>query len=192
MSVHRRNKTMRNLCRFVGLTRGWPLGAALLLGWMLLGADVSQGGPDICGCAGIPNNLGDFDTANPASYPPGTVSAPNGFGGNVVTIPLSADGVLIFRSFTGTRLPNTPGCCTFDTFILFKRNAANSPSTILVSGDARLDAGVFLMVNGDDGTGGSGGINGLGRLGGPGGVRGGHIAHSRLDLAAGGDGRGGT
>ncbi len=175
---------MRNLCRFVGLTRGWPLGAALLLGCVLLGADVSQGGPDICGCAGIPNNLGDFDTANPASYPPGTVSAPNGFGGNVVTIPLSADGVLIFRSFTGTRLPNTPGCCTFDTFILFKRNPANSSATILVSGDVRLDGGVNLVVNGDDGTPGSGGINGLGGLGGPGGFRGGDGAYQLVNLAA--------
>jgi len=175
---------MRDLWRFIGFGHGWPLGVALLLGCLLLGADVSQGGADICGCASNPNNLGDFDTANPASYPPGTVSAANGFGGNNITIPLSADGVLIFKSFTGTRLPNTPGCCTFDTFILFKRNAANSPATILVSGDARLDAGVFLMVNGDDGTGGSGGINGLGGLGGPGGFRGGDAAYQLVNLAA--------
>ena len=175
---------MRDLWRFIGFGHGWPLGVALLLGCLLLGADVSQGGADICGCASNPNNLGDFDTANPASYPPGTVSAANGFGGNNITIPLSADGVLIFKSFTGTRLPATPGCCTFDTFILFKRNAANSPATILVSGDARLDAGVFLMVNGDDGTGGSGGINGLGGLGGPGGFRGGDAAYQLVNLAA--------
>ena len=85
---------MRDLWRFIGFGHGWPLGVALLLGCLLLGADVSQGGADICGCASNPNNLGDFDTANPASYPPGTVSAANGFGGNNITIPLSADGVL--------------------------------------------------------------------------------------------------
>ena len=177
---------MRDLCRFVAFGRGWPLGAALLLGCLLLGADVGQGASDICGCASTPNNLGDFDTANPASYPPGTVSAANGFGGNNITIPMSPDGVLIFKSFTGTRLPNTPGCCTFETFILFKLkpNAANSPATILVSGDVRLDGGVVLVMNGDDGTGGSDGINGHGGLGGPGGFRGGDGAYQLVNLAA--------
>ena len=42
---------MRDLCRFVAFGRGWPLGAALLLGCLLLGADVGQGASDICGCA---------------------------------------------------------------------------------------------------------------------------------------------
>ncbi|OLB05240.1 MAG: hypothetical protein AUH14_08980 [Candidatus Rokubacteria bacterium 13_2_20CM_69_15_1] len=165
--------------------RGWPLALLVVLGCLALGADLGEGQQrDICGCTNNPSNLGDFDTANPASYPPGTVSAGNGFGGTNITIPLPADGVLIFRSFTGTRLPAVPGCCTFDTFVLFKRNAANSPATILVSGDVRIDSGAQLLVNGDDATAGSSGINGLGGLGGVGGFRGGDGAYQSVNLAA--------
>jgi len=176
---------MRDLCRFViTFGRGWPLGAVLLLGCLLLGADVSQGASDICGCANSPNSLGDFDAANPATYPPGvSIVQVNGAGHARVTITLPADGILVFKSIT-IENPLVGGCCDQRTDVVFVRSQSNAPATILVSGNVRIDPGVFLMVNGDDGTGGSSGINGLGGLGGPGGFRGGDGAYQLVNLAA--------
>ncbi|PYN29442.1 MAG: hypothetical protein DMD98_21125, partial [Candidatus Rokuibacteriota bacterium] len=168
------------------LGRGWPLALLVVLGCLALGADVGEGQQrDICGCANDPNSLGDFDAINQATYPPGTTrTAVNGGGHNRITLPLPASGVLSFKSFAAPYGNFFGGCCDNRTDIVFARNAANNPVTILVAGDVQIGPSVFLMVNGDDATSGSSGINGLGGLGGPGGFRGGDGAYQFTNLAA--------
>src|SRR5262245_53474437 len=53
---------------------------------------------DICGCAGDPT-LHAFDANDQSTYPPGSVVT-GSFTGRTLTIPLPADGVLKFSSFT--------------------------------------------------------------------------------------------
>jgi hypothetical protein len=175
------------------LGRGWPLAALVVLGCLALGADVGEGQQkDICGCANDPNSLGDFDASNQATYPPGTTrTLVNAGGHNRITIPLPASGVLSFKSFAAPYTNFFGGCCDQRTDIVFVRNAANNPVTILSAGDVQIGPAVFLMVNGDDASSGSTGINGLGGLGGPGGFRGGDGAYHFINLAAdGGEGFG--
>jgi hypothetical protein len=49
---------------------------------------------DVCGCKNNPASLGNFDTKNPSSYPPGSTN--NNI--NTMEIPLPADGVMGFDS----------------------------------------------------------------------------------------------
>jgi hypothetical protein len=133
------------------------LGLASLLAAPLV---VGTQGLDICGCATLPD-LQAFDSRDPNTYPPGTTLS-----GDVLTIPLPADGILEFASFY---LENRN--------LVFQRNAANTPVTILVAGNVTMNStfGCCYSVNvsGVAGLGGTGSVPGVGSLGGPGGFRGG-------------------
>src|SRR5687767_7378681 len=48
---------------------------------------------DLCGCATVPG-LADFNSTIPATYPPGTV-----LNGITMTIPVPANGILMFKSW---------------------------------------------------------------------------------------------
>jgi hypothetical protein len=152
------------------------LGALIGLLCTLVWPGVSLAQLDICGCIGHPKSLGAFDASKTATYPPGTTVL--GSGVFTVTIPLPDDGVLIFSSFT------IPGNYT----VRFAHNAANTPVTLLVSGNVTLNPvsnftpGV-LNVSGDSGTSGSSGVNGVGGLGGPGGFPGGDGAYQLVNFA---------
>ena len=133
-----------------------------LLAWSRPVAIAQAPPPDICGCRNHTQTLGSFDMGIPATHPPGTTSI-----NRVVTIPLPADGVLVFDSFRAVR-PDT-GAWT----IQFQRNPANTPVTILVKGDVTIGQIVTVAMDGDNGVGSSGNVISLGGLGGPGGFRGG-------------------
>ena len=171
------------------LGRGWPFAVLLIAGCLLIGADVGESQQrDICGCANDPNSLGDFNLADPATYPPGTTATIPGDGSRRFTIPVPPSGVLVFNSFT-TQYVNPGGCCgPFASFVRFTRNAANTPVTILIKGDVLIGGSTDIGVPGDGATSGSNGINGLGGLGGPGGFRGGDGAYQFINLAADGGG----
>jgi len=140
-----------------------------LLSW----PGVSLAGLDICGCTGSPN-LGAFDAADEATYPPGTTRV-----NDTITIPLPPDGKLIFSSFTVGKSPRG-----FDAFVLFARNDANTPVTLLVTGDVTLACCAQIIVSGNNGISGTSGLNGVGGLGGPGGFRGGDGAYQLVNFAS--------
>ncbi|MGE5245128.1 MAG: hypothetical protein ACM3SQ_12940 [Betaproteobacteria bacterium] len=127
---------------------------------------------DICGCIGSPKSLGAFDTIAGTGLPPGTTSAFRS-----MTIPLPADGVLVFDSANFAVRPSDSG--VLDVF--FTRNQANTPVTILASGNVTIGTSVTLHLTGDGGTGGSNGGAGVGGLGGPGGFRGGDGAYQAVN-----------
>lgn len=160
---------------------------------------------DVCGCTGNPNSLGAFDTDNPATYPPGTVVTTKvgywyynqRYG--IITIPLPPDGVLVFSSFTARPRsvdiseegPDYPDEQGYRTTIKFLPNEANTPVTILVAGDVRIDGKVGIYVSGARATNGTSGINGKGGYGGPGGFPGADGAYQLVNFAnRGGDGIG--
>jgi len=142
------------------------------LGSLLLVPSVSQAQLDICGCAGAPSS-GDFDTADPTSYPPGTA-----FDGYNLTVPLPDDGILIFDSFSVTT-SEFGGAVN----LLFGLNSANTPVTLLVKGDVTIAGSGIVTLDGQPGTQGSFGAAGIGGLGGPGGFRGGDGAFELVNLA---------
>lgn len=77
------------------------------------------------------------------------------------------------------------------TSIKFLPNEANTPVTILVAGDVRIDSGVGIYVSGARATDGTSGINGKGGYGGPGGFLGADGAYQLVNFAnRGGDGLG--
>jgi hypothetical protein len=129
---------------------------------------------DICGCAGSPRSLGAFDSGDPATYPPGTTSAFRS-----LTIPLSEDGVLVFSSFTVRPRPSDIGFIT----VRFQPNAANTPVTLLVSGNITITDNATLEVNGVAGETGTFQTNGEGGAGGPGGFPGGDGAYQVVNFA---------
>ena len=164
---------------------GWrstALGRTALLVAVVMGTGngsvAAQAVLDLCGCKDTPG-LTAFNANDPATFPPGTtVSGPN------VTIPLPPDGVLRFSSFSAN-----------DRSIFFARNAANTPVTLLVSGDVVLQNPPgccrFVWIGGDEGSHGANGIAGVGGLGGPGGFRGGDGAAAGVNLfTIGGAGQG--
>lgn len=164
-------------------TLGWM--KALKLGLVVLAATVVTGhGPvlaqtvlDICGCAGDPT-LQPFNAGNPATYPPGTSGCSSPCTSGTITLQIPADGILKFSSFTVDGGFN----------VQFSRNAANTPVTILVSGDVLL-RGAFgccqsFSVSGSDGSSGGSQTIGFGGLGGPGGFRGGDGAAPVVNGAA--------
>jgi hypothetical protein len=164
---------------------GWwsrALGRMALLLAVVIGTGnggvAAQAVLDLCGCRDTPGLL-PFNANDSATFPPGTVAS-----GVDVTIPLPPDGVLRFSSFSAN-----------DRNIHFARNAANTPVTLLVSGDVLLTrpAGCcrFIWVGGDDGSSGGNGFAGVGGLGGPGGFRGGDGAAAGVNLfTVGGAGQG--
>jgi len=126
---------------------------------------------DVCGCAGSPATLGAFDSADPDTWP--TVEGrPTTIAGSTITLPLSADGVLVFDSFT---LSNAPGGA--NATLVFAPNASNTPARLLVAGDVVVGAGDVLDVRGAPGESGTTTAGaGRGGLGGPGGFKGGDAA----------------
>jgi hypothetical protein len=131
---------------------------ALTIGVCLLPGHVASQELDICGCAAIPD-LPAFDTRTPSTYPPGTI-----VNGQTLSIPVPDDGVLRFSSMF------------VNLHLTFTRNAANTPVTILVQGNAEFDNSgccLTVVVSGHGGTTGSSNAAGVGGLGGPGGSRGG-------------------
>jgi hypothetical protein len=157
-------------------TRRWRVllaSAALVCG---LGVDVSpQVQLDVCGCKNSPATLGNFDTSNPATYPPGTTFPSI----NVMDIPLPPDGVMIFDSI---HLVERPAWVGYGLTVRFIPNAANTPVTLLVAGNVTLGLRTTISVSGDPGLHGS--TNGLGKggLGGPGGFRGGDGAYQLVNF----------
>jgi len=140
---------------------------------LLLGPSVSHAQLDICGCEAAPS-LGTFDTSDPTTYPPGTTVV-SGF--NII-IPLPEDGILIFDAFSVTT--NEFGGAVS---VQFEPNAANTPVTVLVKGDATIGGSSSMTLGGQAGTPGSFGAAGVGGLGGPGGFRGGDAAFELVNLA---------
>jgi hypothetical protein len=84
-------------------------------------------------------------------------------------IPLPADGVVVFNSLNLVERAPYVG---YGLIVRFIRNAANTPVTILVSGNVNIRTRVQLVVSGDNGVTGSTNDLGKGGLGGPGGFRG--------------------
>ncbi len=162
--------------------------AALCATLLALAEPARAQGLDICGCAGSPASLGAFNTQDPATWPAGTQSAFRS-----LLLPLPASGVLIFNSVNlAPRTLALGGISDSGVLVLsFQRNAANTPVTILVSGNVTIGSGVTLSVVGLGGTYGTLGLNGTGGLGGPGGFRGGDGAYQSVNFASqGGDGSG--
>jgi hypothetical protein len=131
-------------------------------------------GADICGCETSPS-LGAFDSGDPATYPPSTEISDH-----VLSLPLSADGVLVFDSFT---VDDGPGTHT-SAVVRFIRNAANSPVQLRIKGDLFIGSGSSINVSGDAAIRRDNNINGIGGLGGPGGFRGGDGAYQLVNFAA--------
>jgi len=152
------------------------MAAVLALLVMAPARNMAQAVLDLCGCSGDPQ-LRPFNAADPATYPPGTSGCTSACGGGTITLPLPPDGILRFSSFTVDGSFN----------IFFSRNAANTPVTILVSGDAVVRAPGCCQtfgVSGVDGSSGSSsGVAGIGGLGGPGGFRGGDAAAESVNGA---------
>ena len=125
---------------------------------------------DICGCGSIPN-LPAFDSRDASTHPPGTVVT-----GTSVTLPVPEDGVLRFSRFFARN------------HIRFARNAANTPVTILVSGDFTLDSNTGCCwefdLRGQAGRGGNTTLAGVAGLGGSGASRGGDGAHQATNFAS--------
>ncbi len=144
---------------------------------------------DICGCAGSTASLGAFDSADPSTYPPGTTHYGRGYPDydHIIRIPLPADGRLIFDSLSIAKGPDGRSA-----EIYFSHNPANTPVTLLVSGDVTLaDTRGGIYVEGSNGSNGSAGINGRAGNGGPGGYRGGEGAYQLVNFASdGGNGLG--
>jgi hypothetical protein len=132
-----------------------------------------QGQLNVCGCANHPASLGTWDNTIDSTYPPGTITAVGSR-----QVPLPADGVMVFSDINLVAKPGEP------VVITFIRNAANTPVTLLASGNVTIGAFVTLRVSGDAGV--SADTNNLGRggLGGPGGFRGGDGAYQLVNFAS--------
>ena len=129
---------------------------------------------DVCGCKNNPGSLGDFNTLDPATYPPGTISA-----FRVLAIPLPPDGVLVFNSMNLQLRPMDGGFLP----VTFTRNAANTPVTLLVSGNVTIGTSVTLNISADPIVQASANVLGKGSLGGPGGFRGGDAGYQLVNFA---------
>ena len=161
---------------------GWRTSLLSALLVCALGVVVSpQVQLDVCGCKNSPASLGSFDTADPATYPPGTTMTNI----NVMEIPLPPDGVMVFNSLNLVQRPQYIG---YGLTVRFIRNAANTPVTLLVSGNVNIATSVQLVVTGDNGVTGSTNDLGRGALGGPGGFRGADGGYQLVNFGA----RGGT
>jgi len=147
--------------------------AAMLFGTLLMAAVTPVGvahAIDFCACGGSPNSLGDFDLGDP------TKRAGAAFNGNacspVFVLQVPDDGTLVFDSVLVRSVSDT-GCGTRGATLAFRRNAANTPVTILVKSDFTVAGGNFVDVSGAGGAAGTTGAAGVGGQGGPGGFAGG-------------------
>ncbi len=131
---------------------------------------------DICGCEGNPASLGDFDSRDPSTYPPGTayfswrdfVEDGNGYNRDRINITLPEDGVLVFDSFYVATGETGTGARIF-----FSRNAANTGAKILVAGNFTLGRDGRIYLVGGNGTNATSTTAGQGGGGGVGGFAGG-------------------
>jgi hypothetical protein len=130
---------------------------------------------DVCGCKDNPASHGDFDSGNPATDFAGATMT----SATTMDIQLPPDGVMVFNSITLRERPPYVG--GYGQTIRFIRNAANTPVTLLVSGNVTIGQYVTLTVSGDAGV--SGSNVGKGGLGGPGGFRGGDGAYQLVNFA---------
>ena len=130
---------------------------------------------DVCGCKNNPATLGDFDTASPAPFPPGITLT----GINTIDIQLPPDGVMVFNSINVRERPPYVG--GYGMTVRFIRNAANTPVTLLVSGNVTIGQYATLTVAGVGGV--AGYDVGSGGLGGPGGFRGGDGAYQLVNFS---------
>jgi hypothetical protein len=137
---------------------------------------------DVCGCKNSPASLGNFDTLNATTWPPGTTSA-----FRLIQIPLPADGVLVFNSMNIQPRTTDSGLIV----VSFVKNAANTPVTLLVGGNVTIALNSTISVAGDNGVQASTDVLGTGGVGGPGGNRGGDGAYQLVNFASvGGSGLG--
>lgn len=165
------------------MVRGRTLILALAL--LPVAPTIAQEAADLCGCA-RDTALRPFNAGDPRTYPPGTTGCSAACDAGTIVLPLPPDGALRFSSFTAD------GAFT----IGFTPNAANTPATLLVSGDVTLRARTCcgtLTVAGTPGTVGTAQAVGTGGPGGPGAWRGGRGHGQPLGLGAltpGGNGEG--
>src|SRR5688572_18705728 len=158
-------------------TRRWRVMLASALLVCGLGVVVTpQVQLDVCGCKNHPASLGNFDSADPATYPPNSVTT-----NTSIDIRLPPDGVMVFNNITVRERPPFVGGHGFT--VRFIRNAANTPVTLLVSGNVTLHQCGVISVSGDNGVAGSTNVLGTGGLGGPGGFRGGDGAYQLVNFA---------
>jgi hypothetical protein len=162
----------------VGRALGLALFAAV---WLDAGAARAQA-TDFCGCAARAD-FGAFDTNDETTWQPLrdagiAVTRDNSCTDNV-TIDLPPDGVLVFDSLT---VNNARGnACNAN--LNFRRNAANTPVTILVKGNVSVAGGDLISVSGGSATGGTTGSFGAGGAPGPGGFAGGDGAYQLVNGA---------
>jgi hypothetical protein len=127
-------------------------------------------GLDLCGCATTPN-LQPFDSADPATFPPGVRQR------HLHDIPIPSSGILKFSSFK-----------VVNRQLAFATNNLNNPVTILVAGNVTISSTVGCCFNfnvsGGNGSGGNSSFAGVGGAGGPGGFRGGDAASQAINGAA--------
>jgi hypothetical protein len=135
--------------------RPW-LGLALGLALAALPGTTWAQSFDICGCEGSPDSLGDFDSRDQATWPPGTSWA--GGGSPHINIPLPDDGVLVFDSIL---LANTPNGFN-NAYLTFPPNAANTPVTLLVRGSVTIASSDQITLDGGNGTSGNTAVAGTG------------------------------
>ena len=130
---------------------------------------------DVCGCLNHPQSLGNFDTLNAATWPPGTQQAFRS-----IQIQLPDDGVMVFDSMNLQPRPTDSGLLT----VSFIKNAANTPVTLLVRGNVTITAQTNLFVGGANGGDSNTFTLGIGGVGGPGAYRGGDGAYRLVNFAA--------
>ncbi len=134
---------------------------------------------DVCGCKNNPATLGNLDTGDTsATLPPGvTVTS-----GTTMDIQLPADGVMVFNNLTIRERPPYVGGYGFT--VRFIRNAANTPVTLLMTGNVTIAPYGSINIVGENGIGGSTNDLGRGGLGGPGGFRGGEGGYQLVNFGA--------
>ena len=153
---------------------GWRVIAlSILLACSSTFVGLAQAQLNVCGCKDSPANRGPFNTLDPSTFPAGTQNS-----AGVMVLPLPADGVLVFQSMNLQLRPGE-GSLT----ISFTRNAANTPVTLLVSGDVTIAGNVYLRVNADGVVAAGKDNPGVGSLGGPGGFRGGDAGYQLVNFA---------
>src|SRR3989442_341508 len=170
--------------QLVSLARRWRI-SSTALGLAIFfptHASVVHAQLDICGCTGNSASLGDFDTANLTTAQQQVITSN---AQQKLEIQLPPDGVLVFNSLN--LRPRTTPINDFGSLtITFTRNAANTPVTLLVSGNVTIASGVTLQLGGENAVSGSTATLGGGGLGGPGGFRGGDGAYQLGNFATNG------
>jgi len=153
---------------------GWRIAAlSVLLACSSTFVGSAQVQLNVCGCKDSPANRGPFNTLDPSTFPPGTQ---NSFGS--IVLPLPADGILVFKSLN-IQLRTGEGSLV----VSFARNAANTPVTLLVSGDVTIGGNTYIKVNANGVVQADKDNPGLGSLGGPGGFRGGDAGYQLMNFA---------